>query len=146
MKKRSLVKQLLFAGSILTVAFACQSKTPKNTCPDQVDENTIQNDNDDQDDDGYGQGDTSNLNSSETAPSVLKVESATDSMDIKSAEPSVVSTEETAPEAPVVSDTEGKEEALPEVVVLEAVSPIEIIAEHQMQSVDNHADSSIGQN
>ena len=28
MKKRSLGKKLLFAGSILTVAFACQPKTP----------------------------------------------------------------------------------------------------------------------
>lgn len=140
MKKRSLGKQLLFAGSILTVAFACQSKTSNAPAANpSTNQNPMQNDNEDEDmDDGaYGDGDTSTSNDQDLSTPAIKIESATDVADIKQTEKSgevpVVSSEEVKTDVTAVMEEIPATEA-----VLEAVSPVEIIAEHQLQQTDQN--------
>lgn len=151
MKKRSLGKQLLFAGSILTVAFACQSKASNSPSSKKCDtnQNSMQNDNEDEDtDDGaYGDGDTSTSNDQECTTPAIKVESVTDVTDIKQAEKleeaPMVSVEEIKAEVTSVIVSEIKEDAPVGEVVLEAVSPVEIVAEQQ---VETQTESSATQN
>lgn len=147
MKKRDLGKKLLFAGSILTVAFACQPKTPNagSSPKPEMNQNPAQSDNEDEDiDDGaYGDGDTSSSCDKECGQSIHKVEPASDVTDVKEAVEAplapVVSAPESVSEAPVTKSEEVKLDAAPaEVVVLESVSPIEIVAEHQ-EIVENSA-------
>ena len=140
MKKHHLGKKILFAGSILTVAFACQPKTPNadSSQKPETNQNPAQSDNEDEDiDDGaYGDGDTSSSCDKECGAQLHKVESATDVTDVKEAEEAqiapVVSAPEAVPEASVSKvEAPNTESLTSEVVGLESVSPIEIVAEHQ---------------
>lgn len=131
MKKRLLGKQLFLLGSILTVAFACQPKTPKAPAPAE-NENPMQNDNDDDEGDSgtYGDGDTSAACEKESAAPFETVEPALEVTDVK------LAAETTAAE--VLAQTEAQENAPAEqIVVLESVAPVEIVAEHQGESAEN---------
>lgn len=148
MKKHHLGKKILFAGSILTVAFACQPKTPNadSSQKPETNQNPAQSDNEDEDiDDGaYGEGDTSSSCDRESGEQLHKVESATDVTDVKQAVEAeiapAVSVQEVIPEASITKvDAPNTESLTSEVVVFESVSPIEIMAEHQ-EIVENSSE------
>jgi hypothetical protein len=135
MKRRTFGKKLFFIGSILTVAIACQPKasnmkSPKN---DNTNVNPAQSDNEDEDvDDGaYGDGDTTSCCSENSLEKVIKVESATDVADIKDVDTDA-SRVEPVQEIIVLGD---EEKSSANIVVLEAVTPVEIDSQHQEDTV-----------
>lgn len=120
-------------GSILTLTIACQPKEShmRSSQNANTNENPAQSDNEDEDvDDGtYGDGDTSSSCSENLIQPVVKVESATDVADIKDVDPgATLSNTESVVE---ISDATKEEPSLGNVVVLEAVTPVEVAPEHQ---------------
>ena len=127
MKKQSLGKKFLFVGSILTVAFACQPKTPGVDSSQKPSETQSDQDDDDGDDGAYGDGDTSCDH--DGVQSFCEVSST--EVEEETVVP-VATSLQTETEALVAKlDDVNLEPLVGEVVVLESVSPVEIIAEHQ---------------
>lgn len=134
MKKQSLGKKILFVGSILTVAIACQPQASsiKSSQNGKTNENPGQSDNEDEDtDDGaYGDGDTSSsCGENGTQPVIKGEESEADVADVQDVNAQTTPSQEES----VIEISTAKEEepSSVNVVVLEAVTPVEIVPEYQ---------------
>lgn len=132
MKKRSLGMKLLVAGSLMTVAVACQPKTPKAAeapCPAEM--NQIRQNSDDTDEDidngAYGNNDQSTSKDKEPVPAVEAAPVISDMKEVLQA---------AAASVEILVSGNGQEA---EVVTLEAVKPIEIEPLHQEEVSDNSA-------
>jgi hypothetical protein len=134
MKERFLGRQVFLAGCVTALAFGCQGpKAPPSTPPatDQqsdANQNPAQSDNEDTDgDDGaYGSGDTT---------SQLEKQEIELSMDTGAEVPNETAVVELSSTA---SDEVALEEeaAVDELTVLQSVSPVDIVTEHQVEETD----------
>lgn len=127
---KKLAKHLLIAGSVLTFAISCQcththsnsrSSCPENNCQDNCDE--------DCDNGAYGDGDTSAC----CEEGLLNTAEPTEKTDLSNKHDPAPEPALSAASVEAAMESSASETA----VVLEAVTPVEIIAEHQIVQDQN---------